>query len=985
MQMYTSGTFVSGAAVIALSALFVVGTVGSGDAAVSKLEQKCASKLGKSSAKLSSTSVKLLAKCRDNDISGKLVGACPDASATGKINKASTKLLGAAEKSCGSNCGVTSSLSCLSNALCPPNGVAPESCDGDNQGGEPFGMANIGFPGAFCESVVLGPITTKSELATCVDTVARDGGDVLIDLVYGSVVNATGISNDAAKCLASIAKVSGKLASTIVKGVSKCRDSINKGKVLGDPIECTTDDAKLAAKIAKTDVKLRDTIASKCTDAQILELDLCDAGVGAIADVSTAQDCVSDAINELADSALLPANRTYSSASMIEAAYPPQPICGDDVVNQGPTTILPVGEECDGPDDTACPGACAPPGDVFECTCTTIPRARLFANYFGNTFTDTDAGWTGLSHNQKIAENSGYTTTLENCQCDGFTDASCTGGSSDPVCDAFGAELPVCSWEPGSATRCDDRGNTDDADTDSDCWICDASAINAGATCASGLDCQSQCFDTGGSPTGACSAQSDCAAGEICRGRCDKEQTCLLTYDGAPLAVNTAGTAVCTVQVYKEPVTGTRNIVTGEHELNYLLLSRVHLAEANNRPCPVCGGFCVGGKYDLRVCQGRCSISDDPCRFDTDCPGGETCLEASPDCPNGSCELSLVCGAIEAENPGLTGTPCAITYNDPVYGSISKDCLPFVGKKINGDGFEVLHAPTTSQAISLPSSLPCTSPGFELLGCPCPDDGGNPTQPNTCAPACDAGPDFGIGCAIGNSSGLGTSCAAGVNAGKLCDEDADCPASSCSANPTHCKGDPAFERFTCTTNGDCGVGTCEDACPGGRCLPLCLPNPGDPDDGLCADGPAAYSCSGVLHQSIACTEAAANGSCSATCSTSGGPCTTIGDCPPGEACEGECELQQFCEAGADGDMGTDDDGVGAGACIATSRDCFLDPIPAEGGTTLNGKGDHTDWNSVGLYCFPNGGSAVINEGAGFGGPGRTRRKGTTVVNVTSIP
>jgi hypothetical protein len=35
--------------------------------------------------------------------------------------------------------------------------------------------------------------------------------------------------------------------------------------------------------------------------------------------------------------------------------------CGDDAVNYG--------EECDGADDSACPGACLPPGDALECRC----------------------------------------------------------------------------------------------------------------------------------------------------------------------------------------------------------------------------------------------------------------------------------------------------------------------------------------------------------------------------------------------------------------------------------------------------------------------------------------------------------------------------------------------------------------------------------------------------------------------------------------
>lgn len=86
----------------------------------------------------------------------------------------------------------------------------------------------------------------------------------------------------------------------------------------------------------------------------------------------------------------------YSSLAHIESVYPPPASCGDGVVNQPPSPFLLLGEECDGGDDSRCPGACIPPGDLFECTCATIPRIRLITNGFT---TKLDTGWTGLSHN----------------------------------------------------------------------------------------------------------------------------------------------------------------------------------------------------------------------------------------------------------------------------------------------------------------------------------------------------------------------------------------------------------------------------------------------------------------------------------------------------------------------------------------------------------------------------------------------------------
>jgi hypothetical protein len=165
-----------------------------------------------------------------------------------------------------------------------------------------------------------------------------------------------------------------------------------------------------------------------------------------------------------------------------------------------------------------------------------------------------------------------------------------------------------------------------------------------------------------------------------------------------------------------------------------------------------------------------------------------------------------------------------------------------------------------------------------------------------------------------------------------------------------------------------------------------LPEPGDPEDGLCAAGPDVYHCEGVtidLYTALQCP--APSAACSATCSLSGDPCSATSDCPSGETCEGPCPRALACEAGDDGILGTDDDLIGAGDCIADARDCFLDPLPGEGGSTLNGKGSHEDWYTVGFQCFPSTPSTVINGGAGFGGPGRVRRRGTTLVNTSSIP
>ena len=97
-------------------------------------------------------------------------------------------------------------------------------------------------------------------------------------------------------------------------------------------------------------------------------------------------------------------------------------------------------------------------------------------------------------------------------------------------------------------------------------------------------------------------------------------------------------------------------------------------------------------------------------------------------------------------------------------------------------------------------------------------------------------------------------------------------------------------------------------------------------------------------------------------------------------------MARDCEAGGDGILGTEDDVPGAGICVAAERSCFLDPLTAEGGSTLNGLGDPTNVNLVSVFCFGKvANNPAFNFSAGFGGPGRVRVRGVNVPNFASIP
>jgi hypothetical protein len=979
------------AALAAVAAVVAIGAAPPALAA-SKLEERCVLKASKAAIKFASTHIGEMTDCAV-DAAAEFGVTCPTVKNATKISKARIKLVDAVEKDCQSACSISRSISCVANHLCPARDKGTENCTagGNNK---PFDMGNLGFPGPYCEEQLGHPVESAVDIAECMSGLAEGVGSVAVSGIFGNV--SPGVSKEGLRCLSAASKGLRKLSVTVAKSASKCRNGILRGKKQANPVTCVSDDAKLTAKVVKAAIKMNKLLTARCTDESILELDLCGNGVGGTATLEDAQSCLQDLAKEIGDSEAVPAARLYSDVSLIDAIYPPKPVCGDNLVNQLPNGFLPLGEECDGFSDSACPGLCAPPGDLFECTCLDVPRMRFFAKSDGS---ETDAGWTGRSHNQVTSESSGFVLELSGCDCDSFDGVNCIGSTGDSVCDLYGATQPSCSFDFNSGVRCDEYGTDDDDgngmpfgegedDEDEDCFVCDAFSENHMDSCTDDGDCLSRCFDAQGLPQGACGAQSDCAAGQVCRGRCDTGQRCIRTLNGPPLPVVNGSSPVCTVQKFRSDVTGTMDLQSGNHEIYYRLFSQIHFASNENRPCPVCGGFCVGGGKDLDPCMGRCSQSETACMVDADCDIPQTCNRSTPDCPGGECELSRVCGADPTINPGLTGAACRVTHEHDFFGSLSTDCLPASEVNVSGRGLEIDYLPWTSGTVSLGSSVPCTASGFELIDCPCPaGQGGEATKPNKCTPACNAaGPDFGVGCADGNSVGEGTGCAGGVNQGKLCDEDADCPDSSCSANPMHCIGDPAFDRFGCDSDADCGLGSCVDACPGGRCLPLCVPTAADPFDGEGAAGPSDYHCSGGKFQFKSCPPSAASGSCDAVCSVSGISCVSSSQCPAGETCEGSCEQARDCEAGSDGMLGTADDLAQSGVCVVDPVSCFLNPILGEGGTTDNGMGDATNMSTVGLFCskpVPN--NPAVNNGAGFGGPTRVRVRGENIPNFTSIP
>ena len=956
-------------------------------AVTTKTEAKCASKLGKGGAKLAKTIIKGTSKCRDADISGKSPGSCPDSKTASKIAKASNKLVSGANKSCGSTCSVSNEVTCVSGSTCPPLGhlavPAAELCSG-YMGSAPFGMGNIGFPGAYCESALGKAIDTTTDLGNCVGALTADAAVSVLDVVYGDLSSSDAISAGAAKCLSGISKGFGKVVGIAQKGISKCRDSVNKGKMILNPEACLISDAKLQAKIGKMEAKLASSVSSKCTDAQILELDLCGQGQGGVLDRAAATACLTAAASEVAISVENPSARIYGPMSLVDAAYPPAAKCGDNVANQGQNAHFWLGEECDGDDDSACPGACFPPGDLWECTCGTVARLRTFKV---QATADSDAGWTGVGQDASIADKAGSIFAVSGCDCDEFDGFTCTGNTSDSLCDAVGYQTPVCSWDPLGTVTCDSRGDGDGRSENTDCQVCDGFTASPGDYCVNEGDCTSQCYDSNGALTGnTCQRQTDCPTGAVCRGQCDRSPSCVEAIEGGPQPVSKSSSAVCAVQRFLANTTGTVDIVTGEFQQYSEMASKIHTGITVEIPCPVCGGFCVSDDplVDGAVCTGTCSGGGEDCRYDSDCTADETCTSASRGCPDGHCNLSNVCRW--GRNAEQVCTP---HYEDAYFGTMSSDCQPDVGKNITGDGMIFLRW-EGSPAFSWKAELPCTAGGYSNFDCHCPAGGGVATAPNSCGGACNAGAELGQGCANGGGFGMGefTRCAAGASAGAACDEDSDCPGSTCSDNPSHCTGtgDSATERLPCTSDADCGLGSCVDACPSGRCGPMCTTAAGDDvHEGECAAGPPVYHCSGGKFVGRDCGTIEIVEECSSVCSDTGQSCESHYDCAWGAQCEGDCPKLEGCEAGLDGVMGTVDDSVGAGRCTEYPRNCMMDPITAVGGTTLNGLGDPTNFYQVSPVCLTATSNVGVNSGSGMPGPMRNRVHGVRIPNFTQLP
>ncbi|MFN2378079.1 MAG: hypothetical protein ABR538_16230 [Candidatus Binatia bacterium] len=757
--------------VIAATLLVTAGASSSWGAALNtKGEGKCHGALTKGIGKHVAAITKAMATCTNDVLAGDIPGPCPDTEAQAAITKSAEKIAKSVNKKCQSSCS-SSSVPCIGSNTCPPNGALNENC---TAGGKNFfEFNNMSFPGPYCETLLGADMIDPEDFGACAAGVAGLITDELMENVYGGLTGTPPLSEAAESCLAAIAKSAPKTASKLAATVGKCRISQLTASVSTLlPDTCATSDAKTSAKITKTLGKFTDGIAKKCTDSAIEELDICRAGVGGTLTVGAAQTCLAAVVEEAGSSVEDAETRLYSGISIINGAYPDTAAarCGDNVVNQGIDQFFPLGEECDGEDDSECPGECLPSGDTFQCTCGNIRRARAFAN--GNA-ADLDNGWSGSSHNAKVTEGAGFVAEVSNCDCDEFdplNPATCIGTSSDPVCDSFAELKPRCSHRIGDGTTCDQAGNNNGANDRTDCQACDAFAGNAGDFCTGvarycigGANTGERCNQAADCPGGTCNGIGACLDGPFAGNGCAGPENCGVCLGGINVGLTCSTNGNCPGSSCEGHTCATDSCIGGVNAGNPC---------TSDTHCP--GSRCAKTSDCTAQCYGEDDIPTTTCARQADCADGERC--------RGACDKTNTC--IITRN----GAPLPLSSEGTSVCVDSQFHTNAVGTRnlVTGENAVSYELRSVVHLADTLNSVPCpVCGGWCAVSTPAAATDRTRCEGQCSDPdlACRYGPNIGETCLTN------TDCEDFLCAPLRCRFDSDCPAGTCSGEDSpECQG-----------------------------------------------------------------------------------------------------------------------------------------------------------------------------------------------------
>jgi len=566
----------------------------------------------------------------------------------------------------------------------------------------PFNFASIGYPGK-CSQADPGGDFTITDLKNCIHESHEAIVDQLIAIEYGSTVGP--IADTALlKCQREIAKNGAKFANAKHKEVAKCRNGVNKGKLFGFAAKnCATANLKTKEKIDKAETKARGKILGKCTgeaDELVPQLDICDPPVTTVAE---AADCIIETHGNAVDNP-----DAASPADLIDYEYATQLICGDNVLNSSKNPHN-LEEECDDTADDACPGQCGPADGPFPCLCLNKKRQRISEKVEG---ADSDSGWTGISHDQRVVPGAGY--LLDLYDCDGVSDFECIVGPNCNISKALCAKNADCAT-PGD--------------------FCRKERTAAGKHC--NLDIQQACASNGDCP----------GTGNFC----------VVTPHGPPLPLAAGGVSVCPATFFIDDITGTTNLQTGATVIRLHQETPTRMGPSNAQPCPVCGGFCSGPVNSTNR-RTNCTSDADcasiegspPCVTDFICNSGpnvdKECRPEPPfggsngifgttsmDCPSNS----SLAGTIDNDfNPATTGVSELVPqYQCDAPGFGNKVCL--------GGANDGRPCADDSECPGATCAHQCYCPTKTMVG-----GAGILEKPNDCDPACLGGDNEKAPCAV---------------------------------------------------------------------------------------------------------------------------------------------------------------------------------------------------------------------------------------------
>jgi hypothetical protein len=700
----------------AIAAMLLGATiVPSAHAVLSSTVIPCQEGLAKAGLKFVGKKLKDIQKCREKNM--KAPGSCDTNALNTSISDLVTKLAGDINKKCAPPFPAAG----LSNS--PPSGI-----------GFP-GKCTQGAPGNFTSTDLVNCITESHENAIDGGNAVTAGADSLIDIEWGTTTANSNSANQ--KCQQAIDKNGGKVFSAVLKAVQKCRNAINKGTLTGvTPANCATADSKTNATITKAQSKASAGITGKCLDGDITALDVCNPNATTAAGAAA---CIVSTHTLAAD------NSAVTASDMIDFEYATPAVCGDGAKNQ-------LTEECDGSDDSACPGQCGAANGDFPCLCLNIPRERVIEHQNS----DLDNGWDGSAHDAGTVEGGGYVVNLYDCDSSGNCgDHTCNVGAS-----CTGAPHDACTTNAQCNFLAEGTCRTDRTDVGPHCFL------NVQTVCTTNADC-----------TG---------AGNFC----------VKTFHGPPLPLSAGGISVCVLNIFSENVVGTKDTATGQASVRVRQRSQTHLTSevGSNGPCPVCGGFCNGVTGDRH-----------PCSVDADCS----------DVASHTCNHSAVCNfgpnadkACRANPPYGGGTT--------LFGNPSVDCPPPPPDNLTGVGLDILFNPSTTQTVQFLPTVQCDDAAFTGKTCAGGTNAGATCVVNSQCPGSIGGCSFQCYCPNGGAihqkpNSCDAACVGGANDSTPCSVNSECPSGFCHLGD--CRPDPTAPALlqpnegacTATVEGHCSV------------------------------------------------------------------------------------------------------------------------------------------------------------------------------------